>query len=110
MAKYVLIIYPRHAGMRSELRDEQGHLPGFSKLLGTAVKLQKTTKSVMQRGIMGQFRGVRDTLYGPSHSLSPAHDLFWLRFEVLEAPGNSADNAPAGGGPFPPEGFPFSNM
>ncbi len=72
MAKYVLIIYPRHAGMRYELRDEQGHLPGFSKLLGTAVKLQKTTKSVMQRGIMGQFRGVRDTLYGLTFSLSLA--------------------------------------
>ncbi len=26
----------RHAGAQHELRDEQGHLPDFSKLLGTA--------------------------------------------------------------------------
>ncbi len=35
-AKHVLIFCPRHSGARHELRDEHGHLPHFSKLLGTA--------------------------------------------------------------------------
>ncbi len=35
-AKQVLILCPRHSGSRHELRDEQGHLLDFSKLLGTA--------------------------------------------------------------------------
>jgi hypothetical protein len=43
-AKHVLIFYPRRAEARHELRDEQGHLPDLSKLLGTAEFLQKTTK------------------------------------------------------------------
>jgi hypothetical protein len=73
-AKHVLIFCPRHAGAWHELRDEQGHLPDFSKLLGTAEGLRKTTKWVMQRGILGQFRGARDALYGPPLSLSPAQD------------------------------------
>ncbi len=48
-------------------------------------------------------------LYGPPLSLSPAQDLLWLRFEVLEASGNSTEDALAGGGFYSPEGFPFSN-
>jgi hypothetical protein len=40
-AKHVLILCPRHAGAWHELRDEQGYLPDFSKLLGTAEGLQK---------------------------------------------------------------------
>ncbi len=60
--------------MQHELRDEQGHLPNFSKLLGTAEGLQKTNKWVMQRGIVGQFWGARDMLYGPSLYLSLAQD------------------------------------
>jgi hypothetical protein len=71
-AKHVLIFCPKYAGVRHQLRDEQGHLPDFSKLLGTADGLRKTTKWVMQRGILGQFRGARDALYGSSLSLSPA--------------------------------------
>jgi hypothetical protein len=47
-AKHILIFCRRHAGARHELRDEQGHLPDFSKLLGTAEGLRKTTKWVMQ--------------------------------------------------------------
>jgi hypothetical protein len=46
-AKHILIFCPRHAGAWYELRNEQGHLPDFSKLLGTAEGLQKTTKWVM---------------------------------------------------------------
>ncbi len=52
-ANHVLIFCPRHSGARHELRDEQGHLPNFSKLLGTAEGLRKTTKCVKQRGILG---------------------------------------------------------
>jgi hypothetical protein len=65
-------------------------LPTFvpSKLLGTAEGLQKTTRWVMQREILRQFREARDALYGPSISLSPAQDWFWHCFEVLEATGN----------------------
>ncbi len=73
-AKHVLIFCPRHSGARHELRDEQGHLPNFSKLLGTAEGLRKTTKWVMQREILGQFRGARDLLYGSPFSLSRALD------------------------------------
>jgi hypothetical protein len=73
-ARHILIFCPKHAGARHELRDEQGHLPDFSKLLGTAEGLRKTTKWAMQRGILGQFRGARDALYGPPLSLSPAQD------------------------------------
>ncbi len=40
----------------------------------TSEGLQKTTKWLMQREILGQFRGARDALYSPSLSLSPAQD------------------------------------
>ncbi len=43
-AKHVLIFCLRHSGARHVLRDEQGHLPDFSKLLRTAEGLRKTTK------------------------------------------------------------------
>jgi hypothetical protein len=36
----------------------------LSRLLGTVEGLRKTTKWVMQRGILGQFRGAREALYG----------------------------------------------
>jgi hypothetical protein len=72
--KHILIFCPRHSGARHKLRDEQGHLPDFSKLLGTAKGLQKTTKWVMKRGILGQFREASDVLYGSPLSLSPALD------------------------------------
>jgi hypothetical protein len=72
-AKYMLIFCPRYAGARQQLRDEQGHLPDLLKLLGPAEGLQKTTKWVMQRGILGQFRGARDALHSSlsASSLDP---------------------------------------
>jgi hypothetical protein len=73
-AKHVLIFCPRYAWARHELRNEHGHLPDFSKLLGTADGLQKTTKWVMQKGILGQFREARDALYGPPLFFPPAQD------------------------------------
>jgi hypothetical protein len=48
--------------------------PDFSRLLGTADGLQKTTRWVMQRGILGQFRGARGMLYDPPTSISTTHD------------------------------------
>jgi hypothetical protein len=72
--KHVRIFYPEYAGARHEEMDKPGHLPDFSKLLGTAEGLQKTTKWETQRGILGQFRGARDTIYGPPFSLSLAKD------------------------------------
>jgi hypothetical protein len=74
MAKHVRFFCLRHTGAHHVLRDEQGHLPDFSKLLGTAEGLRKTTKWAILRLIFGQFRGARDALYGPSLSLSPAPD------------------------------------
>jgi hypothetical protein len=74
MAKHILIFSPKYEGAQHELRDEQGHLPDFSKLLGTAEGLRKTTRWVMQRGILGQFWGARDALYGLPLPLSPAPD------------------------------------
>ncbi len=61
---------------RRQLRDAtSGRLRvPKSPRVGTAEGLRKTTKWVMQRGILGQFRGARDALYSPSLSLSPAQD------------------------------------
>jgi hypothetical protein len=41
--KHVLIVCPWHAGVRHELRNEQGQLPDFLKLLGTIEGLWRTT-------------------------------------------------------------------
>jgi hypothetical protein len=73
-AKHVFSFCPRRSMARHELREGRGHLLNFSKLLGTAEGLRKTTKWVMQRGILGQFRGAIDLLYGSPLSLSPALD------------------------------------
>jgi hypothetical protein len=70
-AKYVLIFCPQHSGTQHESRDEMGHLLDFLRLLGTADGLCKTTRWVMQRGILGQFRGARGMLYDPPTSVSP---------------------------------------
>jgi hypothetical protein len=73
-AKLVLIYCPRHTGARHELRDKQGHMPNFSRLLGIAEGLQITTKWVIWREILGQFRGARELLYGPLTPYSLLHD------------------------------------
>jgi hypothetical protein len=73
-AEHILIFCPRHAGAWHELRDEQGYLPDFSNLFGTAEGRRKTTEWVTQRGILGQFRGARNELYGPFLSRSLALD------------------------------------
>jgi hypothetical protein len=46
------------------------HATGF----GTADGLRKTTRWVMQRGILEQFRGTRVMLYDPPTSVSPTHN------------------------------------
>jgi hypothetical protein len=74
--KHVIIFVPRHAAAWHDLRNEQGHLSNFSMLLWTAEGLQKTIKCVMQRGILGQFRGGRDVLYGLP-SPSPQHKTYF---------------------------------
>jgi hypothetical protein len=68
-AKHVLIFCFKYAGARHDMRNKEGHLPDFLRLLRTADGLQKTTKWVMLKGILGQFRGAKDMLYGP---LTPA--------------------------------------
>ncbi len=108
MAKHVLIYCPMNTEAWHELIAEQG--PDLSKLLGTAEGLRKATRWVMQRGILGQFKGARGALYGPSTSLSPAQDSFWHCFEVLEATGNFTEDALKGEGFYSPEGFRFQKM
>jgi hypothetical protein len=69
--------------------------------LGTAEGLQNITRWVMQRGILGQFWGARDVLYGPLIYLSIAQVMFWHFFKVLEATENSTEDALKGGGFIP---------
>jgi hypothetical protein len=52
-AKHVFLFCPRPAGAQHKLRDYLRHFPDFSKLLETADGLQRTTKWVMQRCILG---------------------------------------------------------
>jgi hypothetical protein len=52
----------------------------------------------MQKGILGQFRGARDALYGPSLSLSLAQDSFWHSIKVQEAIENFTEDALKRGG------------
>ncbi len=80
MAKHVLILCPKHTRAQHELRDEQGHLPDFSKLLGTAEGLQRTTKWVMQREILGQFRGGQGCALWPSPLPLPSTGLTLASF------------------------------
>jgi hypothetical protein len=104
--KHILIICPRYAGARQQLRDEQGHLPDFLKLLGTAEGLRKISKLVMQRGILGQFRGARDALYVSLSASSLDPDGLWHRCEVLKTTENLKEKLLAGGGGFySPKGF-----
>jgi hypothetical protein len=45
--KHVRILCPQYSGAQHKLRDDLGQLPDFSRLLGTADGLQKTTKWMM---------------------------------------------------------------
>ncbi len=74
--KHVLIFCPQIFGARHKLRDDLGHLPDISRLLGTADGLLKTTRRVTKRGIFGQLSGARGMLYGPPNSDSPSHNRF----------------------------------
>jgi hypothetical protein len=66
---------------------------------------------MMQRGILGQFRGARDTLYGSLSASSLDPDLLWHRCEVLETTENLKEKLLAGGGGFySPEGFPHPKL
>jgi hypothetical protein len=61
----------------------------------------------MQRGILRHFRGARNMFYGPSTSLSPAHNCFCHCFDVLKAIENITEDALKGGSFYFPERFPF---
>ncbi len=50
MAKQVLIYCLRHAKTWHELRDKQGQLPDFFKLLGTAERLEKPPNGCCRKG------------------------------------------------------------
>jgi hypothetical protein len=87
--------------------DKQGHLSDDSWLLGTAEVLQKITKRVMQRGFLGQFRGVKDVIYGSLSAFSCDSDWFLHHCKVLEKTENPKEELLVGGGSyFSLEGFP----
>ncbi len=71
-AKHIIIHCRNFSAARHALRDNQGHLPDFKQLLTTPTGLQKVTKWVIQRGILGQYRRARGFLYPPVPS-SPAN-------------------------------------
>jgi hypothetical protein len=52
-AKHILIHCSVFSAARHQLRDSQGRLPDFKQLLSTPDGLQKVTKWVIQRGILG---------------------------------------------------------
>ncbi len=112
-ARHVLIFCPKHAGARHELRDEQGHLPDFSKLLSTAAGLRKSTKWVMQIGIWGQSRGPETrSMAPPLRSMAPSLLLPSTRLTLALLLGTRGskeltEDALAGGGLYSPEGFPL---
>ncbi len=78
--KHVLIFCHMHASIQHELKDEQEHVPDFLKLLGTGEGLQITSKWVMQRGILGHFRGGQGPALWPSSFplLSTGLTLSWF--------------------------------
>jgi hypothetical protein len=51
-----------------QLRDSQGHLLDFIQLLSTPEGLQKITRWVIPRGILGLYRQARDFLSLPGAS------------------------------------------
>jgi hypothetical protein len=67
-AKHIIIHCRNFSAARNALRDDQEHLPDSKQLPTTPTGLQKVTKLVMQRGILGQYRWARVFLYplGPS--------------------------------------------
>ncbi len=64
-AKHILIHCSAFSAARHQLRDSQGRLPDFKQLLSTPEGLQKVTRWVIQRGILGQYRRARGFLYPP---------------------------------------------
>ncbi len=72
-AKHIIIHCRNFSAARHALRDNQGHLPDFKQLLTTPTGLQKVTKWVIERGILGQYRRARGFLYPPGPS-SPANN------------------------------------
>ncbi len=67
-AKHILIHCSTFAAARHQLRDDQGRLPDYKQLLTTPEGLQKVTRWVIQRGILGQYRRARGFLYPPGPS------------------------------------------
>ncbi len=72
-AKHIIIHCRNFSAARHALRDNQGHLPDCKQLLTTPTGLQKVTKWVIKRGILGQYRWARGFLYPPGPS-SPANN------------------------------------
>jgi hypothetical protein len=71
-AKHIIIHCHNFLAARHALRDNHGHLPDFKQLLTTPTGIQKVTKWVIERGILGQYRRARGFLYPPG-PVSPAN-------------------------------------
>jgi hypothetical protein len=102
--------YSLYSGSQYELTHKLEYLPYFSRLLVTADQLQKTTKWLIQRGILGQFRGASDSLYYLCMPTFPACNLFWLCYDVREVTRNILDNTLKGRSVYSSEGVPFSEV
>jgi hypothetical protein len=72
-AKHIISHCCNFLAARHALRDDQGHLPDFKKLLTTPSGLQKVSKWVIQRGILGQYCRARGFLSPPGPT-SPANN------------------------------------
>jgi hypothetical protein len=72
-AKHIIIHCRNFSAARHALRDDHGHLPDFKQLLTTPTGLQKVTKWVIERGILGQCQWARGFL-NPPGPISPANN------------------------------------
>jgi hypothetical protein len=73
IAKHILIHCSAFSAAWHQLKDNLGRLPDFKQLLNTPDRLQKLTKWVIQKGILGQYRRARAFLY-PPRPASPANN------------------------------------
>jgi hypothetical protein len=72
-AKHNIIHCRNFSAARHALRDDYGHLPDFKQPLTIPTGLQKVTKWVIERGILGQYHRAGGFLY-PVGPLSLAND------------------------------------
>jgi hypothetical protein len=73
IAKHILIHCCNFSAARHALRISQEGLPDFKQLLTTLTGLQKVTRCVFERGILGKYLLARGFVHSPAPS-SPANN------------------------------------